>query len=58
MKRSKLALSKAIESGDTDLGEGQGWAEEELCRGGEGFGVWESPFVALCLVGMRMAGAA
>lgn len=24
MKRSKLALSKAIESGDTDLGE-QGW---------------------------------
>lgn len=25
MKRSKLALSKAIESGDTDLGKGQGW---------------------------------
>lgn len=24
MKRSKLALSKAIESGDTDLGEGAG----------------------------------
>ena len=28
MKRSKLALSKAIESGDTDLGE-QGLGEDE-----------------------------
>lgn len=46
MKRSKLALSKAIESGDTDLGKGQGWVDE-----GEGFGVRGSLFIALCLVG-------
>lgn len=34
MKRSKLALSKAIESGDTDLGE-QGWARARRHEGDE-----------------------
>lgn len=42
MKRSKLALSKAIESGDTDLGE-QGLGEAKTSAPGLSKGLGWSP---------------
>lgn len=46
MKRSKLALSKAIESGDTDLGE-QGLEEGQAGAPGLSKGPGWSPYITL-----------
>lgn len=56
MKRSKLALSKAIESGDTDLGE-QGLREGKAGTPGLSTGPSQSPHTTLSFLSVHSVAA-